>query len=505
VQNDPDFLRWIEHDLAARGLTDSVLFTGLRTDAANFYPAARAFILPSREDPFPLVALEAAWAGLPIVLFSGAGGAEELLDGLDEMKAPYGDVAGFADRLARLLRHDHIRDYVGTALKSRLEGPFSWANYLSAFSAAWLGGEPKPRSSETPARVAQSRVSVAIPFYNHGAYIEETLASVARQTCPAHEIIIIDDGSRQADRERCEAAAAAYPNTRFLSRPNRGAHHTINECLAMATGDFVTILNSDDLYHPYRLEQMVQAAALRPTVGMFASECAFIDEGGRRFDQGDWYRRGWDLLDAGTSPWLALLHRNFLMTTSNFFFRSAFLEQVGPFRDFRYTHDLDMLQRVLLQGEIGLLRSELINYRFHGQNTIRENIRDVRVEIAQVVAEAFVGQIRLGGFTLEAAAEIATIVRQQALGGAFRVFMQAILDQKYSKTGYPMCDPPVRAHARAALTKLDQQTMETWRDAEKSVEAISALMLKESGSLPERLVALASYDQLASKDSSKTD
>ena len=399
VQSDGEYLRWIEHDLLARGLRDRVVFTGLRDDAAAFYPAAQVFILPSREDPFPLVALEAARAGLAIVMFDGAGGAAELLDGLEEAKAPYGDVGGFADRLVHFLRHEPIRRYVGQSLQSRVQGPFSWDRYVDGFSAAWLGTAEEPRPTLVAASGAKARVSVLIPFYDHGRFIEQTVASVAGQSLPAYEIIMIDDGSRPEDRERCQAVAARHSNVRFASRPNRGAHATINECLDLAEGEFIAILNSDDTYHPRRLEQLVKAAELSPGIGLFATECEFIDEAGRRFDQGEWYREGWRSIDAGGPIWLALLRRNVLMTTSNFFGRRGFFRQAGPFRDFRYAHDADMLQRMLLQGEIGLIRSPLLQYRLHGANTIRQDVLGLRTEIAQVVAEAYAAHRRRGSFT----------------------------------------------------------------------------------------------------------
>ena len=503
VQGGPELMRWVQHDLVSRGLKDAVLFTGAKNDLSAFYAAADVFILPSREDPFPLVLLEAAAAALPVVVFSGAGGAEELLEGIDEAKAPYGDLSAFSDRLVRLLRDPHARAYVGTSLASRLDGAFSWSNYVSAFTSKWLGAALRQdvarASPEVRVSKAETRISVTIPFYNHGAFIEKTLESVACQTRPADQIIIIDDGSRPEDRERCEAAAALHPNARFLSRQNKGAHETINECVSAASGDFVAILNSDDLYHPRRLEQLIQAAEQRPTLGMFATECTFIDIEGKSFDQGSWYRGGWGLIDSGAPVWLALLHRNFLMTTSNFFFRTQFIRRLGRFRDFRYAHDLDMLQRVLIRSEIGLIRSELVKYRFHGGNTIRENMEGVRTEIAQIVAEAYVTRSRDSKDEGAHAAEIATIVRQQALSGAFQVFIDALQNSPpgAQSGAYVTCHTTRRPEALSALKEIDSRTL-SLQDEIQAGRVNFPVLVAQDGALPDRMLALSAYRKLVS-------
>jgi len=80
VQSDSEYLRWIKHDLRARGLDERVRFIGVMEEMGPLYRAAQVFVLPSREDPFPLVALEAVHAGLPVLAFIGGGGAPELLE-----------------------------------------------------------------------------------------------------------------------------------------------------------------------------------------------------------------------------------------------------------------------------------------------------------------------------------------------------------------------------------------------------------------------------------------
>ena len=91
------------HDLRALGLQARCRHVPTTSDARDWYAAMDAFALTSREDPFPLVVLEAADRGLPIVGFENAGGANEFIAASGGgMRVPYLDVQAFAQALLRL-------------------------------------------------------------------------------------------------------------------------------------------------------------------------------------------------------------------------------------------------------------------------------------------------------------------------------------------------------------------------------------------------------------------
>ena len=73
--SDLDFERWLRHDAAIGELEHQIQFIGPRAETAPYFMAADLFLLTSREDPCPLVNLEAMEAGLPVVAFEGAGSA----------------------------------------------------------------------------------------------------------------------------------------------------------------------------------------------------------------------------------------------------------------------------------------------------------------------------------------------------------------------------------------------------------------------------------------------
>lgn len=243
---------------------------------------------------------------------------------------------------------------------------------------------PAIRPARTPNR-SRAGVSVVIPLYNHQRYIEAALDSVFGQSTPPAEVIVIDDGSSDSSAAIASRLCAGYPGAVFWGQPNRGAHNTINTGLMRATCPVVAILNSDDIYHPNRLERCLHALE-EQDADLVASDIRFINEHEAAIEN-PWY-------DQALAHWrqvgntaLALLNGNFLMTTSNLVMRRRVFERSGLFRDFRYAHDLDFFIRVLGDGHrLAFLDEPLLRYRYHPCNTIQENHTKVRAEWAFICA-----------------------------------------------------------------------------------------------------------------------
>jgi len=116
------------------------------------------------------------------------------------------------------------------------------------------------------------KVSVLIPCYNAEKYVGETLESVFRQTWPAIEVIVVDDGS--TDGSAAVVRSFARPNLRFIQQSNRGSTAARNACCSQATGDFVQYLDADDLIEPDKIA--LQMERLRD-----APRCIASSEWGR--------------------------------------------------------------------------------------------------------------------------------------------------------------------------------------------------------------------------------
>lgn len=114
-----DFAR-AQHDIERAGLAGRVRLLGAAKDPSWFFAAIDVFALTSREDPFPLVMLEAAAAGKPIVCFDCSGGAPELVGKDCGRVVPYLDTTAFADALVELYRHSELCRRLGRSASQKV-------------------------------------------------------------------------------------------------------------------------------------------------------------------------------------------------------------------------------------------------------------------------------------------------------------------------------------------------------------------------------------------------
>jgi glycosyltransferase involved in cell wall biosynthesis len=103
----------IRHDFERLEVDGNVIFAGLQENPQRFFAAMDLFALTSREDPFPLVCLEAAALEKPIVCFEGAGGATEFVENDCGYIAPYLDIEAFADKIVALYEDAETRGNFG--------------------------------------------------------------------------------------------------------------------------------------------------------------------------------------------------------------------------------------------------------------------------------------------------------------------------------------------------------------------------------------------------------
>lgn len=120
--------------------------------------------------------------------------------------------------------------------------------------------------------------SVLIPVYNGSRTIEATVESVLRQTRPADEILVMDDGSTDETYAMLQAHA---PRVTLFHQPNRGVAAARNALCAVAKGEVVSFLDSDDLWHCRYLELIEKLHRAHPqAVGFFAGHVNFVGYGG---------------------------------------------------------------------------------------------------------------------------------------------------------------------------------------------------------------------------------
>jgi glycosyltransferase involved in cell wall biosynthesis len=128
-----------EHDLNALGLKDCCVRIPTAPDVLDYYCAMDVFALTSREDPFPLVMLEAGANGLPTVCFADSGGAPEFVESDAGLIAPCQDVAAFADHILKLHDEPNLRALLGTRALAKVRTHYSAAVQAPKLSKAIEG------------------------------------------------------------------------------------------------------------------------------------------------------------------------------------------------------------------------------------------------------------------------------------------------------------------------------------------------------------------------------
>lgn len=201
-------------------------------------------------------------------------------------------------------------------------------------------------------------ISVITAVYNGAAYVEATVRSVLQQTVTDFEYLIVDDASTDDSVHRIEAIGDS--RIRLLRNPrNLRLVETRNRALREARGQFVALIDHDDLAAPQRFERQLRALRADPDLLMVGSWAINIDPAGRRL--------GIRIpVDRAPEEWRAsLLFRNAFVNSTLFFRRQP---------DFCYRHefplseDYDFIVRLSRLGKIGVVPEALISYRIHPTN-----------------------------------------------------------------------------------------------------------------------------------------
>jgi len=120
VGGKPDKVAAMRNQVANSSLGGMVHFVGATSDTGIYFGAADVFVLTSREDPFPLVVMEAASHGKPTVCFERAGGAPEFVEADAGFVVPDLDVAAMADRIIELLSSPGMCSRMGHAAHQKV-------------------------------------------------------------------------------------------------------------------------------------------------------------------------------------------------------------------------------------------------------------------------------------------------------------------------------------------------------------------------------------------------
>jgi|AntDeeMinimDraft_4_1070355.scaffolds.fasta_scaffold00261_18 glycosyltransferase involved in cell wall biosynthesis len=221
---------------------------------------------------------------------------------------------------------------------------------------------------------SQGIVSVVIPAFNRVNFIDQTVTSVVSQSYSYVETIVVDDGSTDGTWERLDDLRQKH-GIKVLThegRENRGQSAALNLGLQEAIGEYIAILDSDDLFAPGKLKKQVRFLEENPTVGLVYGMGQAIDGDGQYL---------YDILCPDhlepNDPNEVLLDCYFLLPQNALVRRSVF-DRVGEFEEsFRAAQDHDMLIRIAEVTTMAFIPETLFYYRRHG-DSISSNGQELR-------------------------------------------------------------------------------------------------------------------------------
>ncbi len=228
------------------------------------------------------------------------------------------------------------------------------------------------------------RVSVVVPAHNAAAFVGETLASVRAQTFTDVELIVVDDGSHDETARRVRETA---PGALLMEGPRRGVSQARNAGVRAARGDYVALLDHDDLWEPDKTRRQVDALESDPSAGLVFTQARVVRDGREQ--------EVFPLI-ADPASFLArahaeLVHWNFIPMSSVMVRREvlAGLPGGGPF-DARFilSEDWDLWLRLAAAPGCGMLfiAEPLTRYR-HVAGRATERMADLRLEDLTIFEE----------------------------------------------------------------------------------------------------------------------
>ncbi len=242
-----DVKRWLLPDMLTGEDGPRLKLTGFTDEVALYYRAADAFLLTSREDPFPSVVLEALAAGLPIIGLTGTTGCAELIarfgrlvdrHDLSAICAAIVDAADGASDSAAAEQRQFVRDN------------FRFDDYCFSLMQRLDGNLPS--------------ISVIVPNYNYAHYLPERLSSIFSQTHPVLEVMVLDDCSTDDSLEVIKTIAAEARRDIDLVVNETNSGSVFRQWLRgveKARGEYVWIAEADDVADERFLEVMAKRIA----------------------------------------------------------------------------------------------------------------------------------------------------------------------------------------------------------------------------------------------------
>jgi glycosyltransferase involved in cell wall biosynthesis len=352
---------------------------------------AHIIIVPSLVDNLPYVVMEAMSLG-KIVLASVQGGQSEMIeDGVTGFLFDHTVTDSFVEKLKYILAMP-IEVLHAMGQRARLEvgkkysfgtiGPLKQA-VLAKFAGSFPVGNRFPFLYQEPIQLpkdnvhsVQNLLSVVIPYFNMGRYIEAALTSVFASTWKNIEVIVINDGSTEDDAVKKLNELKLLPGVRVIHRPNYGLAETRNHGANVANGEFLAFLDADDQVEGTYYEKAIRVLMKKTNVFFVGAWVKYFENSNRT----------WPTFTP--QPPYALIH-NPVNSSALVYKRAAFL--AGGLNDEKVGYGLEDYEGVvnmLHHGFNGVVLPEILfRYRVRSGSMFRRITKEKFLHAYKYIAE----------------------------------------------------------------------------------------------------------------------
>ena len=354
----------------------------------KYYRGADLFFLPSKEDPFPTVGLLAAKVGIPVVFCRRSTGLRDLFGDVEGCSSAEYSKGIFKTLILQLAADRWLSARRGAAFQQIYrEKMYSFRQYVQSLYE--LAGDPLPR------------ITAIVPNYNYAKFLPARVRTVADQTFPVYELLILDDCSADDSAEVAEKLIRQYADRfpggmRYVpGEHNSGVFRQWFKGVSMAKGDFIWIAEADDMCQNTMQSQLVHAFR-DPLVKIAYAQSALIDgkdvvysktflQHTNCISQRKWLRNY--IWDAGSEIETALAVKNTIPNASSALIRkSAFAQIPEEIFDFKVVGDWFAYLHLIAGGKVAFCAEPLNLYRRHPGSVVAKNPEQLLEELTRIRA-----------------------------------------------------------------------------------------------------------------------
>ncbi len=240
-------------------------------------------------------------------------------------------------------------------------------------------------------------ISVLVPLYNHEKYIQETIRSLITQTHKEIELIVINDGSPDDSHQRMQEiekdCVCRFFKYTYINKENEGLVKTLNRAITFAQGEFLYIIASDDVAEKDALSTLYEFLSKNPDYGLAVGGNTLID--------GDsnvcyWSKNREIVYSKEEAAYLSfddqlvksrydidfdsdqfgeygnILRGNHI--PNGYLLDKRTIDEIGGYSESSPLEDLYLMLQISKRKKMKFIRKPLFRYRWHGSNSIKNNI-----------------------------------------------------------------------------------------------------------------------------------